>query len=282
MPVGKVAATAAAIVCSGAVPVQLVGWPNQASSESIRRWVRLSGPSSVRARSAACGKSSPPAPPSNASEICGASQSGEISASSEACGSTAPTRPTGLPAASDTARVSTTPSEIPSHGVSSRCGTSAPGGAAIARRNQDASPTIASVRANGAEAASNCPSALSMKVAAEGNNVCSRNSRAVCSTRSVPAKSAARTAWTCSVKRDSVASTPAATPCAASVASWPAWRPVWASSAPARMIQMPKNSPAATARADGSTNCDRTARTVPRCFTMTFLVFIAASLVTVW
>ena len=94
-----------------------------------------------------------------------------------------------------------------------------------------------------------------------------------CSTRSVIVKSAGRTAWTCSVKRDSVASTPAATPCAASVACWLAWCPVWASSAPVRMTQTPKNRPAAAARAAGHSTTDRTSvRTEPGCFTMTVLM----------
>ena len=90
-------------------------------------------------------------------------------------------------------------------------------------------------------------------------------------TRSVAAKSAGRTAWTCSVKRESVASTPAATPCAASIACWPAWRPVSARSAPTRMIQTPKNSPATTARASTSTTRGRSVRTGPGSFTMTLL-----------
>ena len=127
--------------------------------------------------------------------------------------------------------------------------------------------------AKGADAASNCPSAESMKVAAAGNRVCSRSNRAVCSTRSVPPKSVGRTAWTCSVKRDSVASTPAATPCAASTACCPAWRPVWASSAPTRMIQTPKNRPAATARAAGHNTTDgRSLRRKPERFTVSVLV----------
>ncbi len=105
MPVGSVAATAAAMVCSGAVPVQFVGWPNHASSDSISRCVQPVGPPASAAGSCTPGNNSPPAPPTRNSETCGDSQSGEIRRSNEACGRIAPTRPTGLPAASDTARV---------------------------------------------------------------------------------------------------------------------------------------------------------------------------------
>ena len=165
--VGRVAVTAAAIVCSGAVPVQFVGSPNQVSSDSISR----AAPSSRRV----------PAGPgrrvrrgsllvllTSESTMSGGSQPGAASRSSTVSGRIAPTRPAGRPSASSTIRASMTALVMPSQGPSIRTGTRAPGGATIAWWNQGVLPTAASCRSNGKEAASNWPSGASRKVADPG------------------------------------------------------------------------------------------------------------------